>query len=219
MSSCVDIEIRPESTFTSRERAEARDYEVRSLIELMIRAEKCWSRLGELCYLVEKDEDWKELGFSSYGSWMMDLEKRSGYGRASLYEFRDLVRELRSDIPNLDGVRRSSAHTLKQLPSSVRRAAGTITDAKAMEPEDFKRKVVKDHPEAHLELTDKKTLRLTTSQGEDFDESLATYRILSSSPTASVEEFIHFLCVDYLDTICEEGSPYSRREKARQLTT
>lgn len=198
-----------ESSLSPHERAEARDSYVRNFE----RQFSDWTDIAKVCIDVERDEDWKLLGFPSWNQWLMDAAPRS---RAYIYLVVGRYKELSPDIPEeeLAKIPLGSAGILKQLSPAVRKMSKIRLAAKE-KPSKLRQVVHQECPDQHIEALDVRSLNFTESQALVFDEMISCYRAMNNG-SATVEEAIEYLCSGWLDSTWED-SPYSNREKARQL--
>jgi hypothetical protein len=208
MPNCVDVEVRTH-TLTAQERAIERD----SLVREFERQFSQWTAIAKVCIEVERDRDWEILGFHSWSAWILDAAPKS---RSYIYLVTSRYKELIADIPEeeLAQIPLGSAGVLKQLSPAVRKSS-KIRQAAKEKPEKLRQIVEQEFPEQHLLGLDIRCLKLDTSQAGVFDEALAIYRALNNH-CATVEEFVESLCAGYANGAWED-SPYSNRERAKQL--
>jgi hypothetical protein len=207
MPNCVDVEVR--NSLTPRERAEQRTETLREFE----RNFKDWASIARLCLDVERDEDYKLVGCDSFGAY---LKKYATCSRSYLYLAMGRYKELQAEFSDseLADIPLGSAGVLKQLSPAVRKSS-KIRQAAKEKPEKLRQIVEQEFPEQHLLGLDIRCLKLDTSQAEVFDEALGIYRALNNH-CATVEEFVESLCAGYANGAWED-SPYSNRERAKQL--
>jgi hypothetical protein len=141
---------------TKREQAEALDVEALELCGQLVTAVRCWARLGEIAYDMERTRGWEDLGFHSWSAWMMELQVRSGYKRSSVYRFKKLVERLLPDISvsDLEKMEPGNAGFLagEVCSSSVRRDPEVIQAAQASrETTKLREFVIGKHPGQAIE--------------------------------------------------------------------
>jgi hypothetical protein len=212
MSSAFDIEIRPDFNCTPKERALARD----SFVREFERRFNDWSEIAKICYEVERDQDYLLLGYKSFHQWILAVAPKS---RAYIYLVTGRYKELRDDFTDdeLSQIDLDSTNTLRKLSPAVRRDP-EVREAAKKKPRELRQKVIERFPNQHLEEITPRVQNFTTSQAEVFDEALAVYRALNNHE-ASVEEFVEWMCADYMNSGFDdlEEQSCSRRDRARQL--
>lgn len=194
---------------TPKERATARDNFVRAFDEQFSN----WAAIAKCCVDVERDEDWKELGFATYNKWLADAAPRS---KSYLYLVIGRYKELAPDIPDaeLQEIPLGSAGILKQLSPAVRRQS-KIRQAAKSKPSELRQILRDTQPEQHIETLDVRPFRFTESQAALHDEALESYNILHECHITA-EEFIEYLEAQWIDSKWED-SPHSNRQRAAQL--
>ncbi len=205
----ADIEIRPDTDISPKERAEARD----SFVQEFERQFSNWVDIARVCSDIERDKDYLLLGFSSYHAWLIDRAPRS---RSYIYLVTNRYRELIVDIPEeeLAQIPLGSAGVLKQLSSKIRQDP-EVRKAARKKPSELRQAVRESHPEMHIEGLDARTLDFTESQAAVWDEMLACYRQMNNH-SASAEEAAEWIASQWLDGPWED-SGYSNRERAKQI--
>lgn len=188
------------------EESRSLDNEARSLIALVLAAGKCWPRLGWICFVVERDKHYTELGFKSFGAWMMDLQTTCDYKRTSLYLFKKLVEELFHDVSveELEQADLGTAHILRKLSSEDRRDPRTKA-ALGKKPKEFLEFVAAHIPQSHIELEAEKKFHFPISSWDEtiYPEILQT-RVENNAPEMTYEEVFECWAVE--------------RRMARQMT-
>ena len=208
MSACVDVEWR-ELKLTPKDRAEARD----SLVREFERQWNNWSEIGRVCSEIERDKDWEVLGYKSYHQWLIAAAPRS---RSYIYLVTGRYKELKDDFTDeeLSQIDLDSTKTLRKLSPAVRHDP-EVREAAKKKPRELRRLIVERHPEQHVEDIEERTLKFETSQAAIFDEAVEAWRKLNN-PEESAEAILEDILNDYLDSPCNEDSPYSRRQVAQQ---
>lgn len=211
-------EIRPECLdVTPMQRAKARHAEVLSICEHLVQALHAWGRLGKLCTLVERDNDWELLGYSSFGAWMMRIEEISGYSRAAAYSYAKLYRDLEplwgAEVHELS---LGTANVVRQLPSALQRDPEVRRAAKRMKPKQFREKIAGDYPDSHIETREELRLNLDDSFAKVFHELVECTRVLYEQPEMSYERAIEIWGAGWMSEPFGD-SGMSNLERARQL--
>lgn len=184
MASTWDIEIRPESTLSPRERAEARDSRVREFESQW----SAWAEIARCCIEVRRDRDYELLGFTSWHAWLMDAAPRS---RSYIYLAIGRYEELLPDIPEeeLQQIPLGSAGVLRQLSSKIRQNP-KIREAAKQKPSAVRKILAEDFPEQHIEHIVEVKLKFTASQWQVIQAEYDAYRM--AEPNASLESFFEF---------------------------
>lgn len=184
MGTLTAPEIR-EHTLSPRERAEARDARVREFE----RQFNDWVEIARCCIEVERDHDYKLLGFPSWHAWLLDAAPRS---RSYIYLVVGRYKELIADIPEeeLAQIPLGSAGVLRQLSPSVRRSS-KIRQAAQSKPAEFRKVLEQEYPGQHIEPLVECRLRFKLSFWEVFETAFEKYKLTEESATK--EEFIEFL--------------------------
>jgi hypothetical protein len=202
---------------TPLQRARSRHAEVVEICQHLVQALHAWGRLGKLCTLVERDKDYVLLGFETFGQWMMKIEEVSGYSRASAYSYKKLYEELEplwaTDVHELS---LGTANVVKLLPTSLQRDPAVRSAAKQMKPKQFREKIAKDHPDAHVEMKEKIELNLESSAATFFHEIVESMRVLEEDPELSYERAVEIAMASWMSEPWED-SGITKLERARQL--
>jgi len=193
-----------------QKRAEARFHFIRSFDEQFSN----WVSIAKCCVDAENDRDWQVMGYESFGKWLKEAAPRS---RSYLYLAMARYKELIDDIPEneLKEIPLGSAGILKQLSPAVRRQS-KIRQAAKGKPSELRQILHEELPDQHIEPLEIRTLKFAQSQAGIFDEMVECYRAINHQE-ATAEEAVEWLASQWLDANWEENSPYSNREKARQL--
>lgn len=178
-------EIRTEYDLTPVERAKARDEYVRQFE----RQFSDWTEIAKVCIEVERDQDYRLLGFPSWNQWLMDAAPRS---RSYIYLVVNRYKELSPDIPEADLAQISlgSAGVLKQLSPAVRQMS-KIRQAAKGKPSDLRVILEQEFPTQHIEPIVEQRMRFTMSQWQRIEAAWEAYKVVD--PTASLETFIEWL--------------------------
>jgi hypothetical protein len=138
--------------------AKERDSRVRELERQHVAT---WSEMAELCAQVEEFEDWRILGFESYGLWLKDAAPQS---RSAMYAARGLLQELK-ELPKetLRQVPLGSAKLLAKVPKA-RRTKKLLAKATTQRPSDFRETIQEQLPDLHIEGIQNWTFKFTKSQ-------------------------------------------------------
>lgn len=220
MGTLTAPEIRcPNLDETPLQRAKSRHEEVLEICNHLVAALHAWGRLGKLCVLIERDRDWELLGYQSFGSWMMKVEELTGYSRASAYSYAKLFRELEpiwgTEVHELS---LGTANVVRQLPGALQRDPEVRHAAKRMKPKQFREKIAKDHPEAHVEVKEEVCLKLDASFAPIFHEVIDSIRIIEEEAEMSYERAIELMCISWSnETWGDSESGISNIMRARQL--
>jgi hypothetical protein len=144
------------------DQARVYDDEIRMHLGVMAEAGKRWPRVGELALLVEDGNLFRELGFDTWESWMMDLEVKCKISRAAIYKYKRIVENLRVDVSMdaLSMMQPGNAAVLIGVSSSVRRDPEIIKTAQiGRETRPLVKKVQEKYPEQLLEEWHEERLR------------------------------------------------------------
>lgn len=184
MGTLTAPEIR-EHTLSPRERAEARDARVREFE----RQFNDWVEIARCCIEVERDHDYKLLGFPSWHAWLLDAAPRS---RSYIYLVVGRYKELIADIPEeeLAQIPLGSAGVLETLASKIRQNP-RVREAALKKPSAFRQVLEKEFPNQHIEPLVECRLRFKLSFWEVFETAFEKYKLTDESATK--EEFIEFL--------------------------
>lgn len=177
-----DVEVRTSQTLSPKERAEYRDYFVRSFE----RQFSDWTEIAKVCIEIERDRDWEILGFHSWNAWLLDAAPRS---RAYIYMAVGHYREL-PDIPDLHEIPITSARVLRQLSPAVRQMSN-IRQAAKKGPKELRQVLEKEYPMQHIEGIVEQRLRFTMSQWSKIESAFEAYKVLDAG--ASLEVFFEWL--------------------------
>lgn len=177
----VDYETRPEE-LTPVERATARDSFVRDFEKTF----SSWVDIARVAVDVERDKDYKLLGYSSWNSWLLAVAPKS---RSYIYLVVGRYKELIADIPEeeLAKIPLGSAGILRQLSSAARRKS-KIRQSAQKPPAEFRKDIREELPEQHMEMLDARTYKFTASQARVIDTAMAKFR--EDDPKISDEEII-----------------------------
>ncbi len=188
MAARWDIEIRPESTLSPKERATARD----SFVREFERQFSDWSSIASCCLAIERDKDWEVLGYSSFDKWLMNAAPRSkSYLRLVMGRYKELI----EDIPEeeLAQIPLGSAGVLRKLSPTVRRDT-RVRQAAKEKPQRFLQVLHNEFPSQHMEMVVEKKLRFTLSQWQEIERAYEAYKV--ADEYASLEDFIEFLVTE-----------------------
>jgi len=155
-----------------------------------------WQEMGFLALESERNEDWRLLGYASMGSWLQTAFPKS---RSVVYAAWGAVKELQ-DIPSeeLAGIEHSTAHILKKVPQSIRKADPVlIQDAKRMTTEEFTVEVARKYPELHIEVRVRKAWKFEESQMKTVAAAVALCKLFNIEISRD-EDAIEHICADYL---------------------
>ena len=157
MGRIMDIEWR-ELPISPKERAAARDSYVRNFD----RQFGDWTDIATVCIAVERDEDWKLLGFESWHDWLLQAAPRS---RSYIYIVVGRYKELIQDIPaeELAEIPLGTAGQLRKMSKSSRRSPA-VREAAKKKPAAFLEEIEKIAPEQHLEKIVEMKLVFSASQ-------------------------------------------------------
>lgn len=208
MGTICDVEWR-EVALSPKDRAVARD----SFVREFERRFSDWSEIARVCSEIERDKDWEVLGYKSYHQWLIAAAPRS---RSYIYLVTGRYKELKDDFTDeeLSQIDLDSTKTLRKLSPAVRHDP-EVREAAKKKPRELRRLIVERHPEQHVEDIEERTLKFETSQAAIFDEAVEAWRKLNN-PEESAEAILEDILNDYLDSPCNEDSPYSRRQVAQQ---
>jgi hypothetical protein len=191
MSAAWDIEIRPEAGLTPVERAQARDSYVRDFE----RQFKDWQGIAACCLSVDRDGDWRLLGFESFKAWLHDAAPAS---ERYLYLAMGLWKELSVDIPEdiLNTIPIGTAAILqRQVKSPKLRRDSRVLAAAKNKPKKFVEELRQIAPDQHVEGIVRKVVEFTESQWSVVEATYEKYQVMLD-PNASFAAFIEFLCAE-----------------------
>src|ERR1035438_7112891 len=113
---------------------------------------------------------------------MVAVEEHSGYSRASAYQYMKLFRDLEPLGSAVDGMSLGVAHVYKLLPTALQTDPALISAAKRMKPKEFREKISREHPQAHVEVQEDICLKLDESLAKVFHETVDLMRIEEGNP-------------------------------------
>lgn len=177
--------------------AQTRDGRVRELERQYIAT---WSELAELCRLIEEQQDWRALGFESYGKWLINACPHS---RSAVYAARGLLEELKElQTADLREIPLGSAKTLAKIPAS-KRTDVIIAKAKSSKPAEFVTHVQEKHPELHIETEVPRKYKFDASQAKVIDAAITMANILEAEamvegPMMADEVALEKICADFM---------------------
>jgi hypothetical protein len=186
MGVLCDLEIRPSSAVSPKERAEARDSYVRNFD----RQFKDWSEIASCCLAVKRDRDWETLGFHSFEAWLTNAAPAS---RRYIFLVMGLHENLSPDLSpeELSNIPLGSAKVLTQMSKSARKDP-KIKEAAKQKPSEFIKSVQNCTPEQHIELRHRVTLDFQESAWAVIEATFEKYKVMEGE--CSLENFIEWMC-------------------------
>ena len=180
-----EVVLQAEDELSPQERAEARDHYVRDFDSRW----GDWVAIAKVCVDVERDQDWKTLGFHSFEAWLLAAAPRS---RSYLYLVIGRYKELSVDIPESDLAQMplGSAGVLKQLSSNLRRDP-KVREAAKKTPKEFREALRETHPEQALEDIVTVKLNFPISLWRVISARFEIYQL--TDPTATLIDFVEYL--------------------------
>lgn len=174
-----------ETSLSPQERAQARDFRVRDFE----RQFNDWTEIAKCCIEVERDQDYKLLGFPSWHAWLLDAAPRS---RSYIYLVVGRFKELIADIPEeeLAQIPLGSAGVLRSLSSAARKSS-KIRQAAQSKPAEFRKVLEQEFPEQHIEPIVECRLRFKLSFWVNFEAAYEKYKL--TDETATKEDFVEYL--------------------------
>lgn len=176
------------------------------LIELAVQHDKrvrqiekqvtaAWSELAEIATQVQDNEEWRALGFHSFGAWLCDAAPRS---RSLIYSAMGLLKEL-ADIPrdDLREIPVGNAHILKKLPKSSRASRDVLEDAKALTPREMLAMVAESHPTLILEKLAVQRFQFSVSQWLAIEAAIDEIMAQYDGQITTREEAIEGICAEW----------------------
>lgn len=175
---------RPEWLLSPQERAGIRDRFVREFESQYAD----WSSIAKVCLDVDRDRDWKVLGYHSYDAWLSAAAPRS---RSFIYLVVSHYKKLSPDISDeeLADIPLASATVLKSVSSKARRDPKVQKAAKGKAKE-LRETIMREHPDQHLEFVVRPKLKFSLSAWEKIETAYEAYLLVD--PTASMEVFLEF---------------------------
>ena len=153
-----------------------------------------WSEMAEIAVQVRDNEEYLLLGFSSFGSWLLDAVPRS---RSTVYAAIGLLEELK-DVP-MEDLRLMSvgcAHVLKKLDKASRTRQDVLEAAKSQPPSDFAATVSETVPTSLVEPYVNPRFRFTLSQWQSIQEGIQS--MMEQDPDIkSREEAIEYIVEEW----------------------
>jgi hypothetical protein len=186
---------------SATERAKTRFAEAVSIARQLAEAERSWVRLTRLLWLMERDGDFKRLGFDSVNACIMEIEALTGYGRSSIYAFRKLYEECSRNGVAVPEMPLSSGHVFKQLPAQLQRDPQVIDAATKLKPKQFREKINKEHPDSLIETQDELKLHLEHSLFLKWREVVDEMRVLREEPALTYEGIFEQMIVWSLEEL------------------
>jgi hypothetical protein len=188
-----------------RERASARFQEVIGIARTLVEADRAWARLGRIASAMERDGDFKTLGYPSIGAMFVEVENLTGYSRSSIYAYKKLYESVSANGGNdVMDMSLGSANVYAQLPAPLQRDPEVRESAKSMKPQDFEKKIEQAYPDAHIESKQLFKLRMVQSQSTAFRAALDMWRLLNDDLSSRVEEALEGVCADFCLTHQQE---------------
>ena len=213
-------EIRPISD-NPMEVAQALDSEIVYLAGMLVKAFRSWSRIGQIVVLVDRGEHWKRLGYKSHGAWLVSVETRTGYCRASLYHFKDKFLEIENHphVEDLIQMTEGTMEVFRQLPEKLQRDPEIKERAKkSTRAKNFREHIAETQPEAHIEVKEKVELNLEASFLPIFHEFMESIRVIEEEPTMSYERAFELALISWCNEIWGDSEAgITNLARARQL--
>lgn len=176
-----------------------------------------WVELAEILVEAERDKLYIEAGFKTWDAWLITSAPASNrlcYLVKGRFEnlSRDFSLEEMKAMPpeTAEFARRQMTPALRKDP----KARGILTKKRKAAVQELQ----KEFPEQHFEGIDNRRLAFTDTQADVFDEAHRAYRAMNNHQ-ASVEEFVEYICANWLDSPFEaDGVLYiSNRQRAQNL--
>jgi hypothetical protein len=171
--------------------AKALDDEIVALGVAMMKAVRSWSRIGQIVVTMDRDAHWKRLGYKSHGSWLMSVEARTGYCRATLYHFAQKFTDIEKHphIADMVQMTEGTMEVYRQLPEALQRDPEIKERAKrAPRAKELRDHIAEAHPEAHVETRWKLELNLDASVEPMWRQFLELARASNGDPAMTYEQ-------------------------------
>lgn len=210
-------EIRP-ILETGIERAKSRFDEAVAIARQLAEAERSWVRLGRLLTLIERDRDYRRLGFETINSCIEEIIVLTGYGRSSIYAFKNLYEQANANGVEVPEMPLGSAHVFKKLTRELQSDPKVIEAVKNKRPKHFKQQMAAEHPECHIEDTKDIKLHLESTFVPIFQEVLESMRLLEDDPELSYEKAVELAFIAWINEMWgEPEAGITNLARARQL--
>ena len=189
---CPNLDIEPERLALATER----DYQVRQLERQHV---ACWSQMAELCRVIEEQEDWRILGYSSFNTWLLSAAPQS---RSAMYAARGLLKELEGlETSDLREIPLGSAKVLASVPKRSR--TQKLIEAAKRPPSEFKANVQDKFPELHIESSSKRSFEFSRSQEKIINGAIEMANIVEAGEWTEDEmpeaEALSLICKEYIE--------------------
>jgi hypothetical protein len=177
--------------------AEERDGRVRELERQHV---SCWSEMAGLCQVIEEQEDWRILNFSSFNRWLLDAAPQS---RSAMYAARGLLKELEGvETKDLRQIPLGSAKVLAAVPKRSR--TKKLIQLAKRPPREFKAHVQDNFPDLHIETSNRRSFEFKRSQEKIIDGAIAMVNILEAGEVTeeqemSEEEALTLICKFFME--------------------
>ncbi len=147
-------------------------------------------RLFSLCF------DEKGERFKSMESWLVSA---CPYSRSYALEAKAKMKVLRDSGTPMDKllfVPRCNIQLLAQLPAPLQRDEEVLKDASLLEEDAFRSKIIREHPEAHIDTAKRFTFRLDGSAAVKVGQALTL--AMQIEDTQSKEIALEAICAAYI---------------------
>jgi len=183
------LQQRPEWLLPPDERAQMRDRFVREFETQF----SDWSAIARVCVDVDKDKDWKVLGYRSWDAWLQSAAPRS---RSFIYLVVSHYKALSPDISDeeLAEMPLASATVLKGVSSKARRDPKVQKSAHGRTKE-LRETIMREHPDQHLESVVTPKLKFSFSAWHKISDALEAYQMVE--PNATIESFMEFIVTEW----------------------
>ena len=206
-----------------------RSDEAVKIAQRLVEAERSWASLGRLVKLMEQDEDYLRLGFKTMESCIKEMENLSGYGRSSIFAFKELYADISENAgDDVMQMTLGSAQVYRQLSTELQCDPEIKEAAKTLKAKKFREKLAVEHPQAHIEA--REAINLDSSLVIVLDQCVEAMRVLYNRPDLERAQAFEIALSDWCSAPFEEeedvakcskcGAPEKRvsnLDRARQL--
>lgn len=150
-----------------------------------------WVFIAKVCLDVDRDQDWKVLGYRSWDAWLQAAAPRS---RSFIYLVVSHYKALSPDISDeeLAEIPLASATVLKSVSSKTRRDP-VVQNAAKGKTKELRETIMREHADQHLESVVTPKLHFSLGAWHKINNAYETYVELID-PNASMETFLEFAC-------------------------
>ena len=178
---------------TDLERARRRTGEAQ-VLDGMVKS--AWAMVGLLCRDVERDQDWKILGYHSFAEWR---DENLPFSKSMACDAHAMVKQLHgwTDDEIVEMPYSNAKLITSKIPES-RQTPALKRAARTLKPDDFAERIIRDEPDLHLERTAWMNVPFEESQKKIVKGALELYRAIECDEGISYAAFFEALAASYI---------------------